>query len=277
MKFGVNTFIWADRFGPEQFPLLAKIKDTGFDGVEVPMFMPDDLADSAAQRAIRQSGLECTVCSVIPRSLSLVSDDTTIWKKTVEHLRRCATTCAELGAKVMAGPLYSPVGYLPGRRRTDDEWNRVVNGYGELTQVLESTGISIAIEPLNRYETYFLNTTADAVRLCSEIGHKQVGLLFDTYHANIEEKSIGDAIRQAGDHLLHFHSCENDRGVPGTGHVNWSEVFASLHAIKYDSWMTIESFGFSVGALSAAASIWRDLAPNAEDIAFDGIRFLKNQ
>ena len=277
MKFGVNSFIWSDRFTPEQFPLLARLKNAGFDGIEVPMFSADTLSDPEVQRALRESGLERTVCSVLPAGLSLISDDAQVWKGALEHLRSCIHGCAEIGAHVIAGPLYSPVGYLPGRRRTADEWKRAVEAYQRLGPDLDAAAVVLAIEPLNRYETYFLNTAADTALLCAEVDHPRVGMLFDTYHANIEEKSVPDAIRAAGKHILHFHSCENDRGVPGTGHIDWPNVFAALRDIHYDRWLTIESFGFSVGALSAAASIWRDLAPAAEDIAFEGLHFLRKR
>ena len=111
--------------------------------------------------------------------------------------------------------------------------------------VLERYGVTLAIEPLNRFETYFLNTAADAAALCDQIGHPNVGILFDTFHANIEEKSIGQAYRTVGRHLKHVHTCENDRGTPGSGHVEWKEVFEALRDMRYDGWLTIESFGFS--------------------------------
>ena len=147
--------------------------------------------------------------------------------------------------------------------------------YQSLGPVLARHGVTIAIEPLNRFETYFLNTAADAVALCDQINHPNVGILFDTFHANIEEKNIGQAYRTVGRHLKHVHTCENDRGIPGSGHVEWQEVFQALRDIRYDGWLTIESFGFSLGELSAAASIWRDIAPTPESIAFEGVKFLK--
>jgi D-psicose/D-tagatose/L-ribulose 3-epimerase len=133
----------------------------------------------------------------------------------------------------------------------------------------------MAIEPLNRFETFFLNTTADAAALCDRVNDPNIGILFDTFHANIEEKSIGAACRAAGRHLKHVHTCENDRGIPGSGHVEWQELFQSLRERNYDGWLTIESFGFAIGKLSAAASIWRDLAPSPESIAFEGVKFLR--
>ena len=277
MKFGVNTFIWSDKFGREEIPLLQQIKSAGFDGVEVPLFGPADLQDGEVRRALADSGLEPTVCSILPAGLSLLSDDKAARERAVNHLRGCIRTCHEIGAKTMGGPLYSPVGFLPGRRRTPEEWRHAVDAWQSLAPDLQSAGVTAAIEPLNRYETYFLNTTDDAVRFCDEVSHPNVGILFDTYHANIEEKNVPDAIRRAGPHLKHFHSCENDRGVPGTGHIDWPQVVEAIHSTGYDGWFTIESFGFSVGAVSAAASIWRDLAPQAEDIAFEGLRFLQHR
>jgi D-psicose/D-tagatose/L-ribulose 3-epimerase len=190
-------------------------------------------------------------------------------------MSECFEACAEAGAKLIAGPLYSPVGYLPGRRRTEDEWKNAVDGYKQLGPVLAANGVTACIEPLNRFETYFLNTTEDAVKLCAEIDHPNVGILWDTFHANIEEKDPAKALRTTGRFLKHVHTCENDRGTPGSGHVDWKGVFGALRDMKYDGWLTIESFGFAIGELSAAASIWRDIERTPEDIAFEGIKFLK--
>ena len=275
MKYGVNTFIWTASFTKENLPLLPEIKRHGFDGIEVSMFRPAEFALDDIRRGMHQNGLECTICSVIPGGLSVISDDAAVRQKTRTHLEECIKMTAEVGAKIIAGPLYSPVGYLPGRRRTEDEWKRVVECYQSLGPVLARHGVTIAIEPLNRFETYFLNTAADAVALCDQINHPNVGILFDTFHANIEEKNIGQAYRAVARHLKHVHTCENDRGIPGSGHVEWQEVFQALRDIRYDGWLTIESFGFSLGELSAAASIWRDIAPTPESIAFEGVKFLK--
>jgi D-psicose/D-tagatose/L-ribulose 3-epimerase len=275
MKYGVNTFIWTANFTRENLPLLPEIKRHGFDGVEVPLFRPADFALADIRKGLEQNGLECTICSVIPGGLSIISDDAAVRQKTRTHMEDCIKTAAEVGAKIMAGPLYSPVGYLPGRRRTTDEWKWAVECYQSLGPVLDRHHVTIAIEPLNRFETYFLNTAADAVALCDQINHPNVGILFDTFHANIEEKSIAAGYRAVARHLKHVHTCENDRGIPGSGHVEWKEVFQALRDIRYDGWLTIESFGFALGELSAAASIWRDIAPTPESIAFEGVKFLK--
>jgi D-psicose/D-tagatose/L-ribulose 3-epimerase len=275
MKFGVNTFIWTAVFDSANLPLLPKIKSQGFDGVEVSMFHPAEFATSVIRKGTQDNGLEVTICSVIPDGLNMISDDAAVRAKTRTHMQDCVKTAADVGARLIAGPLYSPVGYLPGRRRTPDEWKWAVDCYQSLGGLLEQHNVTIAIEPLNRFETYFLNTAADAVKLCDEINHPRIGILFDTFHANIEEKDIADGYRTVARHLKHVHTCENDRGIPGSGHVEWPAVFQALRDLKYDGWLTIESFGFTLGELSAAAAIWRDLAPKPEDIAFEGIKFLK--
>lgn len=277
MKFGANAFIWSERFDRSHIGLLERLKTAGFDGIELPLIDPDQTRDAAVREALERSQMEPTFCTVLPPGLSPISDDAAVREKTIAHYRRCIETAAHMGGSLIAGPLYSPVGYLPGRRRTAAEWKRAVECFQQLGPALDEHGVTLAIEPLNRYETYFLNTTEDAVRLCSEVGHARVGILFDTYHANIEEKHVPESIVTAGPYLRHFHSCENDRGVPGSGHIDWPGVFASLRAVNYDGWLTIESFGFSLGMLSAAASVWRDLAPTAETIAFDGLKFIREQ
>jgi D-psicose/D-tagatose/L-ribulose 3-epimerase len=276
MKFGVNTFIWSDRIDPGLLDLFPAIREHEFDGVELPLIRPGEVPVADVRRALAANQLECNFCSVLPGELSAITDDPVVRAKTQAHLEECARVAAEVGAKVIAGPLYSPVGYLPGRRRNGDEWARAVECYQVLGGTLASHGVTIAIEPLNRFETYFLNTAADAESFAEAVGHPNVGILFDTFHANIEEKDVAAALRTVAPHLKHVHACENDRGIPGSGHTDWPGVFRNLRGLDYAGWVTIESFGFTLGDLSAAASIWRDLAPQAEDIAYEGVKFLRN-
>lgn len=275
MKFGVNTFIWSATYDQRVEGLLPQIKENGFDGVEVPLFRPAEFPAADIRKATTANGLECTICSVLVQGLSLISDDKDVRTKSRQHLKEAVAASAEAGAKTIAGPLYSPVGYLPGRRRTTDEWKWAVEAYQEVGPVLAEHGVTLAIEPLNRFETYFLNTAADAKALCDQVDHPSVGVLFDTFHANIEEKDIAAGYRTVGKHLKHVHTCENDRGIPGSGHVEWDAVFQALRDLNYDGWLTIESFGFALGDLSSAAAIWRDIERTPESIAFEGVRFLK--
>jgi D-psicose/D-tagatose/L-ribulose 3-epimerase len=258
MKFGVNTFIWSATFDQSNFDLLPTIKEAGFDGVEVPLLHPKQFQASSIRKAVEAHGLECNACTVLVDGLSLISDSPDIRRRTREHLQEIIKVAAEAGVGIVAGPLYSPVGYLPGRRRT-----------------LVAHKVTFAIEPINRFETFFLNTAADAARLSEQIGHPNIGILFDTFHANIEEKNIADGYRTVGRQLKHVHTCENDRGIPGSGHVEWKEVFQALRSLNYDGWLTIEGFGFALKELSAAAAIWRDIERTPESIAFEGVKFLK--
>ncbi len=276
MKFGVNTFLWGMEFGAGEMHLLPKLREAGFDGVELPVFDPAAFPAAEVRRVAEENGLGLTYCSVMLQELHAGHESPSVREQTLSYLKSLVQSAAESGATVIAGPLYSPVGYLPGRRRTSDEWRWAVDTYQRLGETLDSHPVQIAIEPLNRFETYFLNTVADGVQFCKEVAHSKVGLLFDTFHSNIEEKDTVAALRMTGRFLKHFHASENDRGTPGTGHVAWAPLLNELKASGYDEWVTIESFGFSVGKIAAAASIWRDLAPTVDEIATDGVKFLRN-
>lgn len=277
MKFGVNTFIWGVSFGPPEFHLLPRIKDGGFDGIEFPILDPGAFEAGPVMRELERVGLECTAVTIIPGGSSLGSSDSSARQHARGHVKDCIAAARDAGATLLSGPLYTPVGYLTGCRRTSEEWKWVVDSWQQLKSAVQAANIEIGIEPLNRFETYFLNTVADAVRLCREIDSPAIGILLDTFHANIEEKSLGASVREAAPVLKHLHTCENDRGMPGSGHVAWPELFAAVAEIKYDRWLTIESFGFAQGALSAAAAIWRDLASSPDAVAFDGVAFLREQ
>ena len=277
MKLAVNTLIWAVDFTPSQLPLLAKLKSHGFEGVEIPVFDPASFQAAAIRRGLEENGLECVICSVMPPGFSLITDDAAVREKSQQRLADAIKVAADMGSRVVAGPLYCPVGYLPGRRRTADEWKRAVESYQRATSDLESNDVTLAIEPLNRFETYFLNTSADLARLCEDVGHARVGASYDTFHSNIEDKDLGAAIRLLGRHIKHVQTCENDRGTPGSGHVEWSDVFAALREVGYDQWLSIESFAPNLGDFSSAVCIWRDIEPNTDNIAFDGVRFLQRQ
>lgn len=275
MKFGVNALIWTTEFNERSYALLPRIREHGFDGFEIPVFQPSAINPGKIWRTLAENGLECRVCAILPPGLNTISDDPIVRRKTKTHLADCAKLAAEMGSALMGGPVYAPVGHLPGRRRTEDEWKWAVECFQSLGSTLQENGVELALEPLNRFETYFLNTASDAVYLCEEINHPRIGVLLDTFHTNIEEKDVAGAFRSTGKFLKHIHACENDRGIPGTGHVEFSAIATALREINYDGWITIESFGYTHKELAAAAAIWRDLAPTPEAIAFEGIGLLK--
>lgn len=275
MKFGVTTYLWSAEFTPAQVPVLSELKRRGFDGVELPVFRPAGFDTRWIRRALDDNGLTCTIAAVLVPGFSLISDDAEVRRRSIANVRDIVHVAAELGSEYVAGPLYVSVGELPGRRRTEEEWRRAIDAYQQLGDTLDADRVTLAIEPLNRFETFFLNTIDDGVALCEAVDHPRVGLLFDTFHANIEAKDTARACLTGGRHIKYVHTSENDRGTPGSGHVDWPGVFRALSAIGYDGWLTIESFGFSLGDLSAAAAIWRDIESSPEAIAFEGIEFLK--
>jgi D-psicose/D-tagatose/L-ribulose 3-epimerase len=274
MRLGVNTLIWSAEFDPAVIPF-DKLKKAEVEGIEVPVFNPKDLDTKALKQVLKENKLACTIISINTREANPISNDPKVRDKALKHWKKVIETAADLECELIAGPSYAPVGDLPGRRRTDDEWEWGVEFHQKLAPALKKSGVQLAVEPLNRFETYFLNTAEDAVRFVQEIDSPHIGILLDTFHSNIEDKSVAVAYRQCGRRLKHVHTCENDRGIPGSGHIDWPGVLRSLKDMGYDGWLTIESFNSNIPELSAATAIWRDLAPHPDDIAVQGTAFLK--
>jgi D-psicose/D-tagatose/L-ribulose 3-epimerase len=277
MKYGVNTMVWTTRVGKEQESLFHRIREWGFDGVE-PFLSLEQPADIPAVRRILDAAkLERTTCSVLPREAHLVSPQPEVRAQGVEFLKKCIERSAELGARTMCGPIYSALGVMTGTRRTEEEWKWAVAGLQAAARRAEELGVSLCVEPLNRFETYFLNTLQDAARLVREVGAPNVRIHFDTFHSNIEEQHPADSLRSVGQLVGHVHISENDRGIPGTGHVDWRGVLTALKETGYGGWVTIESFAQPEPELAAAAAIWRDVAPSGDELARQGLKFIKAQ
>ncbi len=275
MKFGVNTMVWTTQVGAKQDPLFARIKKWGFDGVEL-FLSTDEPADIPGVRAtLDRLELERTTCVVLPRHANVVSADVATRAQGVEFLTKCVDRTADLGGKLMCGPLYAGLGVMTGRRRTAREWMWAVQGLRVAAVRAQKRGVCLCLEPLNRFETYFVNTLEDAARLVRDVGAPNVKIHFDTFHANIEEQHPAKSLRAVAKYLGHVHISENDRGIPGTGHNDWEGVLKVLKQTGYDGWLTIESFAQPEPALAAAAAIWRDLAPTGDELARQGLRFTK--
>ena len=274
MRFGVNTLIWSISFDADLVPF-EKLKEAGVDGLEVPIFAPADFPTASFRRCLAEYGFAATAVSICPADGKPASADAADRERAYEHWKAAIGVAGECGVECLAGPSCSPVGYLPGTRRTEEEFQRAVEFHQRLGELLDDARVDLAIEPINRFETYFLNTAADARRLADAVDHPRVGVIVDTFHSNIEDKSTPAALRACGSRLRHVHTCENDRGTPGSGHVDWLEVLATLDEMGYDEWLTIESFNAAAPELAAATAIWRDLAPTSDDIAVAGTRFLR--
>lgn len=275
MKIGVNTLLWTAGFTESQLPLIGKAKSMGLDVIELATFDFASFPASAARRELEAQQIPGVLCSALIAGMSLATEDSSLREKSMDFLRSGIRTAAETGLNLLVGPFCSAVGYLPGRRRTVEEWKRCVEGLQELSRTCDEYKVDLAIEPLNRFETYFLNTMEDAAMLCQHVGHPRIGILYDTFHANIEEKSQSAAIRSFGTYISHVHTCENDRGIPGTGPIDWPGVISALKEIHYNRYLVIESFGPGIKEIAAAACIWRDLAESPDDIPIHGAHNLR--
>ena len=182
-----------------------------------------------------------------------------------------------LGGENMAGPFHSALGEFTGSGPTADEKKRVTEVLRAAAEVAQQAKVMLAIEYLNRFECYFLTTAADAKALVQAVNHPNFSSMYDTFHANIEEKKVGKVIHDFAGSFVHVHISENDRGTPGTGHVQWDETFKALKEVGYDGWMTIESFGRALPDLAAATKVWRDLFPSPEEVYTQGYRFIKEK
>jgi D-psicose/D-tagatose/L-ribulose 3-epimerase len=275
MKIGTVTLIWTDDFNESHLELMPRIKEHGFDGLEVITFKIPGFPAAAVRRAAEQNGLELTFTTAFTGGFSFVSEDAAARRQAAVFMQDCVRLAADLGSKVFCGPFYAPLGYMPGRRRTTEEWQRVVEGLQEAAEFAARNGVKLGVEFLNRYETYFLTTAGEALALCQEVDHPNLGVLFDAYHANIEEKNLPEAVRRLGRYIVNVHASENDRGIPGSGHIDWPGIIQALKEAGYDGFLVIESFGYTMPAIAAATCIWRDLAPTPEDIAFQGVKYLR--
>lgn len=277
MKYGMNLLLWTGNVTEEHYPLLDKIKAWGYDGAEIPAFSFDPAQYRGLRKKLDDIGLQCTTVTIVSKDANPVSPEANVRAAAVEHLKRAIDTNHTLGSKMMCGPYVSPVGQLVGRGRTADEWRWAVEVFQKVAPHAQQAGVMLGLEGLNRFETYFVNCMADLAKLVDEVNHPSFRLMYDTFHANIEEKSIPDAIRTAGKRIIHVHISENDRSTPGEGHVHWDETFRTLKEIGYDGWMVVEAFGQALPDLAAATCIWRRMFPSEEHLATNALRFMKRK
>jgi len=276
VNVAINLLLWTAAASDEHGDLLRKIREWGYDGVEFPMFSADCSPWPEMAKRLDDLGLARTAVTVVPAEANPISEEPAIRRAGIDHVKACVDACAALGATVLCGPVYSPCGALVGRGRTDEEWAWAVAALREAGEHAQAAGVKLAVESLNRFETYFLNSMADASRLVDEVGVPSVGLLYDTFHANIEEKDPVGAVEAAGSRIVHFHVSENDRSTPGQGHVPWSWTFSALKATGYDASLTVEAFGRAMPEVAAAPSIWRFMFESDRQLAEDACKFIRD-
>jgi D-psicose/D-tagatose/L-ribulose 3-epimerase len=279
MKIGMNLLLWTGHVTEEHVPVLRALKATGFDGVEVPVFDPSDVAHYRWLAGVLDDlGLERTTVALIPdEAHSPLSPDATARQAGADHLNRVIDCCAALGSQALVGPWYQPLGVFSGVGPTEIELERCAGVHRQVAQKARDAGLICGLEPLNRFECYLLNTCAQSSAYLERLGEAGFGILYDTFHANIEEKDPIAALHTAyaKGHVSHVHISENDRGTPGRGHAKIRETIAALKGLDYRGWLTIEAFGKALPELAAATRVWRDFFASPEEVYTEGYRHIR--
>src|SRR5882724_4421768 len=276
MKLGFCMLLWATSVDRSHRRLIEDIKKTGYDGIEIPIFAgtPDDYAKLG--RLLDEIGLERLAITVIPDAdKNPLSADAADRKRAAEYLNWCVDCTAALGARQLAGPVHQTLGVFSGAAPSNDEKARVRDVHRAVGDHAKANGVTVALEALNRFECYFANIMDDLCAHVAAVDHPAIRAMYDTFHANIEEKDPVAAYVRNKQHVVYVHTSENDRGVPGRGHVPWAATLKALKQGGYDGWLTIEAFGRGLPELAAATRVWRDFAESAEAVYRDGYRFLR--
>lgn len=277
MKLGMNMLLWStDVCGREYDETFAMLKDAGFDGVEVPIFDREVDKYGELGERLEALGLERIAVGARVADDNPISDDPAVRAEAIAATRANLDAAAAMGASIICGPLGAPLGVFSGVGPTGEEKARSVAFLQEVAPYAEERGVTIALEYLNRFEMYLTNTAADLAALVREVDRPSIRMMYDTYHAHLEEKDPRAALQDCRDVLVHVHLSENDRSTPGTGQVDWETTFAALGEIGYDGWVAIEAFGDSLPDLAAATKIWRRMFDSEEQLARDGAAFIRS-
>ncbi len=275
---GANTWIWVSPPTDERLAeLVPRIAGWGFDVVEIPVEQPGQWDPARTATLLADHGLGASVCAVMPDGRDLTVDDAEVVRATQDYLRTCVDVAATVGSGVVGGPMYAPVGRT--WRIGADERRQVLDSLaaalGPVVDYAADASVRLAVEPLNRFETSLINTTAQGLELIERVGSPACGLLLDTFHMNIEERDVAAAVRAAGPHLAHLQVCANDRGTPGADHLDWPGIADAIADLGYDGPVCIESFTAENETIATAAAIWRPLADSQDALATEGLAFLR--
>ena len=277
MKIGFNLLLWTGHVTDENFPVLEKLKAAGYDGVEIPIF---DVSNPAHFQRIGQvlkdNGLEATAVTVLPdEAHNAISPVAANRQGAIDHLKRVLECAHNAGVQTLCGPYYQVLGQFTGKFPSEAELEGAAAVHRAIAPVAEAAGVKCAIEALNRFEAHLLNTMEQAASYVKRVNHPNFGTMFDTFHANIEEKDPAATLRKYIKSVGHVHISENDRGTPGTGHAAIRESIQVLKEEGYTGWLTIEAFGRALPELAAATRVWRDLFPTPEEVYTKGIAYIR--
>jgi D-psicose/D-tagatose/L-ribulose 3-epimerase len=276
-ELGVNTWVWTSPLTDASAPgLLRRIAGMGFDAVELPLESPGDLTVPVLAEVLAETGLRPYVVGAMAPGRDLV--DAACVAETQDYLRACLDLAAGIGARTVCGPFYAATGRVWRMDPTEREaaYDDLRTHLAPVVEHAVARGVRLGVEPLNRYETSLVNTVDQALTALGPLLGDGLGLALDTYHLNIEERSSADAVRSVGEHLVHVQVCGSDRGAPGGDQTDWPALVAALDEVGYGGPLVIESFTADNASIATAASIWRPLAPTQDDLARDGLAFLRS-
>lgn len=274
MKIGFNTLYWTPFLSEKDFFLIEKVKKIGYDGIEVPLFEGNLAHYQSIGRFLEEQEMESTALAIIPdESRSPISSDPENRRRGFDHLKWAIDCCHAAGSKRLVGPFYQPLGSFTGHPPTVVERKFAAEVHRNASEYAREAGIILAVEPLNRFECHFLNTHDQGAAYVREVDHPNFHMMFDTFHANIEEKDPVDVLERNFGAIRHIHISENDRGAPGTGHVPWEGIFETLVKREYDGWLTVEAFSCVLPELAAATCVWREF-DSSEEVLEKGYRLI---
>ena len=275
MKYGLNLLLWTDHMHDGMLPIVEKIKALGYHGIEMPIFVPDEALHRQWGKRLDDLGLERTAVTIRDADGNPISPSASVRAAAVDAMKKTLDCCHAAGVKILCGPTHSAIGQFSGNGPTEDEFKWGVDTMRQVAAHAAQAGVTIATEYLNRFENYFLTSVEQTVRFVQAVDHPHVRMMYDTFHANIEEKNLTAAIHAAAPWTVLVHISENDRSIPGTGHVHWDESFDALKAAGYDGWMVVEAFGLALPGIVAATKIWRKMFPSEDQLATDSLAFMK--
>jgi len=277
MDILMNLLLWTTEMEDDMGAVVEELKRTGFDGVEVPVFSTDLRKWQGWSRRLDDLGLSRTAVTFCGADDNPISPSPAVRQRAVDRLRRLTDCSHALGATILSGPIHSALNGFTGRPATAEEWRWAVESTRQVARHAATYGMTLGIEYLNRFENYLLSCTADTLRFVRDVGHPGCRVMFDTFHANIEEKSIPDAFRQCAPEVVHVQVSENDRSTPGRGHIPWNAFFDALRETGYAGSLSIEAFGRRQPDLAAATKIWRPMFDSEAQLARDGLAFVRDR
>lgn len=276
MQVGVNLLCLTGFVEAEHMGWVGRVAELGYDGVEIPVLRGAPEHYAALGRELDAMGLRRTTTSVIPSILANpLSDDPAIRQAGRAHLDWALDCAIALGAESIGGPLHAPIGHFTGSGPSEQELSYGAEAHRALAERAASNGLYLSLEHLNRFETYFLNTMAQARAYAERVDHPAFRIMYDTFHANIEEQDQPRAIDTLGGHMGVLHVSENDRGIPGRGHVDFASIFSAVRRNGYDGWVILEAFGSGLPELAAATRVWRPLFPDFETLFAESLGFIR--